>query len=364
MYVDGLVRYLDRPMGARYIRTNPDIVGAAWPEFLYVAALPSLSDNAHNDSLPPHPALKPLTLRELDRFQAIWQRGRSRLSVHNLSLLWGWKDLVRLWWTKQDGAVCVVVEDRGGFFMPLPPFGRPLDIAVLKSAWSLLEELNHGSGVSRIEGWEEVPNWVTKAGFLKMLNESEYLYRTDALVALKGSRLRSIRWAIHRSIREVRGVIRPFDPNDADACMALYRRWAIRRQMDLTGNGPGQALIRDGFWFHRRLILESESLGWSGWVFEKEGNILGYTFGAPISSNVFGVFLEITDRSVPGLAQRLFHAFCKEIFAKGYTWVNVMGDGGLAGLQHAKRLYRPTAMPSNWAVTKEGTSVCGLKPQP
>jgi Fe-S-cluster containining protein len=172
MYVDGLVRYLDRPMGARYIRTNPDIVGAAWPEFLYVAALPSLSDNAHNDSLPPHPALKPLTLRELDRFQAIWQRGRSRLSVHNLSLLWGWKDLMRLWWTKQDGAVCVVVEDRGEFFMPLPPFGRPLDIAVLKSAWSLLEELNHGSGVSRIEGWEEVPNWVTKAGFLKMLNES------------------------------------------------------------------------------------------------------------------------------------------------------------------------------------------------
>ena len=86
---------------------------------------------------------------------------------------------------------------------------------------------------------------------------------------------------------------------------------------------------------------------------ESERKVLAYTFGGEISEEMFGVFAEIADREVPGLAQTLFREFCREIEKDGYRLVNAMGDAGLPALRDAKMAYRPAALLPVFTATKD-----------
>ena len=340
-YAQRLARYLDSPVGGRYLLENPAAAGAHWPEFASVAALPSLSAPAEIKSHVPF-VLKPLTPREWPFVQRFFEQEVHRYSGCTLASLWGWSDLIRPWWTVIGESLCVVCEQAGGFFMPFPPLGGSLEEGVLKRAWQLLEELNSGCGVSRIEGWEPHQREAAQSlGFTWEPAEGEYLYRTEEVAALRGNRFRSQRWAVNRCRRAVDGELRPFEERDLTPCLQLYTRWAIQRQKAHSEERDVKALARDGLFLHRRLMMDHQPLGLMGRVFEADGKILGYTFGAPVSPDLFGVFLEIADRSVPGLAQRLSQEFCRQIQEAGYPWINAMGDGGLAGLRQAKQSYRP-----------------------
>ena len=98
--------------------------------------------------------------------------------------------------------------------------------------------------------------------------------------------------------------------------------------------------------------MDAEALGVSGWVAEESGEIRGYTFGTPISKELFCVMLEIAEPEIQGMASWLFRAYCQQLSA--YELINTMGDSQLTGLRENKRAYRPLELiPMETAVFAE-----------
>ena len=349
-YASGLAAYLEAPVAEEYVRRNPRIVGPFWPEFLSVSALPRLTGAAQGPARSPHSALQPVTPADIPLIrEALSLRSRS-CSGYTLAALMGWSDVIHLWRAAIGPFLCLFAEQAGGVFMPLPPLGPRLDASVLEGVWRILAEANQGSGVSRVEGVEEEDaETFRKAGFSLLEREREYLYSREELAALRGDRYRSQRWSANRFRRVGGWLLRPFEERDLVHCLQLYTRWAIQRQKNATEE-HARPLVRDGLFFHRRLMMDGRELGAVGRVLEVEGVIRGYTFGAPVSKETFCVFLEIADHAFPGAAQVLFQEFCREM--EGYRWVNAMGDSGLAGLRQAKLAYRPSGFAASWAAQR------------
>ncbi len=339
-YIQRLADYLEMPVGRDYLKENPNIIGPSWPEFVTMAALPTLTAAVREPAKSPHPALKKLTFEHKEILQGLLARSPHAFSGYTLPGIFGWSDLIRYWWMDVQGVFCLFAEQAGGLFMPIPPFGEPVSSELLQTVWNVLAEANQGSAVSRIEGIEptDVAAYAA-AGFKTAQAEPEYLYLRSNLADLRGDRFRSQRWAVNRSVRQMKEWhFRPFEPKDTLPCLQLYTLWGIRRQQREEGSFP-KALVRDGLFFHRRLMMDHQEFGLTGGVLETEGRVVGYTFGAPVSPQIFCVFLEIADSSLPGVAQLLFREFCRQM--DRYRFINAMGDCGIPGLRRAKEAYHP-----------------------
>lgn len=349
-YASGLASYLDLPVAEEYVRQNPRIVGPFWPEFVSVAALPRLTRTVQGPARPPHPSLQPVTFADLPRLREALSARRHSCSLYTAAALLGWCDAIQVWQTRIGTALCLFAEQAGGLFMPLAPLVGRSDAALLQEAWRILEEANQGAGVSRIEGIEpEEARLFRESGFILREQEREYLYRREDLAGLRGDRYRSQRWSANRFRRAGGWRFRPFEERDRVPCLQLHTRWAIERQRRAP-EPHARPLVRDGLFFHRRLMMSGPELGVVGRVLERGGVICGYTFGAPVSEETFAVLLEIADRSAPGAAQVLFQEFCREM--EGHRWINAMGDSGLEGLRRAKLGYRPAGFATAWSATR------------
>ena len=342
-YAMGLVEYLDNPIGHAYLKQNPKIIGSFWPEYVSVGGLPGATRLLQGEGPPepPHPALSLLTRDQEVKLCEALSRQEHRASHYTLAGLLGWSDLIRIWWAPLRDAVALFAQQAGGLFMPVPPLQGSLTSEAIREAWNILTQVNSGSGVSRIEGIEPADRPLfEQLGFSVRATEKEYLYRMEDLAHLRGDRYRSQRWAVNRCQRAVSYLFRPFEEKDLIPCLQLYTLWAIRRQRDSQEDPMEKRLVRDGLFFHRRLMMDWQRFGLVGRVLEVNGEVRAYTFGAPVSQRIFCVFLEIADRSVPGLAQTLFWEFSRELEGR-YVWLNAMGDCGLPRLQRAKATYRP-----------------------
>lgn len=352
-YAARLAGYLDTATGMEYLRQNPQVVGPSWPEYLWVSALPRATAwiQGRPEAKPPHPSLRSVTEADLPVLREALRERPHAVSHYTLASLLGWSDLISLWWAPLRQGFALFAEQAGGLFLPVPPLGGRLSADQVRQAWEILVEANRGAGVSRVEGVETPDLGLFKElGFSLRLGEQEYLYAASALARLSGDGYRSQRWAVNRCSRSISFRIRPFEEADLLPCLQLYTHWAIRRQKE-SSDDLGKKLLRDGLFYHRRLMMERDRFGLMGRVLESEGKILAYTFGAAVSERIFCVFAEIAERSVPGLGAVLFREFCREIEGKGYRWVNAMGDAGLPALRRAKMAYRPARMEEVFTAT-------------
>lgn len=350
-YSAELSRYLQRPEASAYVKMNPEIVGPMWPEFVVVAPMPEMAAALKKEAGAVYPALRLFSPADIPLLEEALLAGKHSHSSYTLAGLLGWSDLIRYWWSSQAGAFCLFAEQAGGFSMPLPPLGRKTDRRLIERVWGILTEANQGApSVSRVEGIEEaeVKVW-TEAGFHLAEGEQEYLYDRFALAGLKGDSYRSQRGAVNRGLKVGAYRWRPFKEGDLLPCLQLYTSWGISRQQE-TGDFMPRALIRDGLFFHRRLMMDWKIFVLTGRVLESDGKVRGYTFGAPVSKEMFCVFLEIADQAFPGIPQILFQEFCKEM--SSYRLINAMGDCGLPGLRKAKEQYHPLKLICTATATK------------
>jgi hypothetical protein len=137
---------------------------------------------------------------------------------------------------------------------------------------------------------------------------------------------------------------------DIQACLRLYQTWLAQYRERHPAKHEIE-MAQENFKVHQKALLEMagaryETVGAQliaplliGRVIEINGEISGYTFGVPLSSEIFYILFEITDLRIKGISQYLFREFCREL--KQYQYINAGGDSGLESLQRAKESYRP-----------------------
>ena len=231
--------------------------------------------------------------------------------------------------------------------MPILPMGQSLNQSVIRQAYRFILEANRAKQIARIEN---VPSglipFFSRLGFQSVQKETEYLYKTEALIQLKGDRYKSKRAACNLLIRNHPAAqLQPYQPAHLPDCLALYESWQQER-WEQSHDDIYRAILEDSRHSHQAGLMNYEKLGLIGKVVFIDGVLRGYTFGYPLNGEIFCILFEVTDLGIKGLAQFIFREFCREQAA--YRWINTMDDSGLENLKRVKQSYRPAKQLSSY----------------
>jgi hypothetical protein len=341
---------------AETIVANPSLIGRFQDEVVVLKTLPQLTARLTPQRVDSR--LRPLTLSDAPHFaQALEQAhvlSPAALAAYAFPYHYIWTSLLPYWWMESHETFFLFAQSPDGWFMPLLPLGpRPLDQAV-GEAFMLMQQWNGLSPVSRIENvMGPQKQLLERVGIRCRQKDGDYLYKAEALAALKGDHYKSQRALCNRVERERVIVIEPYRESHRAGCLALHELWVTQKQAG-DPDSMGMLLLEDAKAAHVLVFAEHERIGLSGTVAKVEDRIVAYTFGYWLTPRTWCVLLEVADRSMTGLAQWLFRETCRTAINAGATYINAMDDAGLSGLREAKLAYRPTALIENCVITGFG----------
>ena len=315
--------------------------------------------------------LVPLNLNDRQKFDLALNATRSISESPLAMLAWAphliWSHQFTYSWTRVEGWWCLFAEYPDGVYMPLPPLGpfnheQPApDPAgsyerVLQIVFEGMASMNGRRTVTRIENIpEELKPLFESCGYSVREKDADYLYRTQDLIGLKGDRYKSQRAACNQFMRLASSFQGGYQPSDQEACLALFDKWADQKRGVIPESGEGQdawlsrAMLDQTRQAHLAAMMHEQELGLEGRVIRVDGEICGYTFGYERNPQVWCVLLEVTDRTIPGLAQYLFREYCR--VHADYEFINTMDDSGLKRLAQSKMAYHPIRMVKNFIAT-------------
>ena len=298
------------------------------------------------------PSLRPLTLQDRARFEArLAERAFAGdpLAAYSFPFHFIWQGLLRYEWTELAGHVCLFAGNLDGSFLALPPIGPdPCGPAMVK-AFDFLSKRNTTPALTRIENAPaSLASRCREKGYRVAPKGPDYVYRRADLVALRGDRYKSQRAAYNHCVAHAKLMYRPFRPDDATACLALFQQWRRGVKHDAASD-LAVHIAKDAEHAHRQGVTHAADSGLIGRVVEVDGQIAAYTFGYPLNSTTFCILFEIADRTVKGLGAYIFREFCREL--ESYELINTMDDSGLEGLRRAKQAYHPAKLVESFIIS-------------
>ena len=139
--------------------------------------------------------------------------------------------------------------------------------------------------------------------------------------------------------------------------------------VELSGDMIGECLELEGLWFRasqakedvdelsderRSMIFALEhfnELGLVGGAIRVDGQMVAFTFGAPINHQTFGVHVEKANVNYEGAFTIINQEFCAHL-PSGFIYVNREEDLGIPGLRQAKLSYQPFLLLEKSAAVK------------
>jgi len=333
------------------IAAHPQLIGRFQDDVVVIKEVPRLTARLTS----PNARLSPLVPEDAPRFAEALKRAGllapDTLAAYAFPYHCMWMATLPYWWMEGEETFYLFARSPDGWFMPLPPLGpKPLARSVA-DAFSLMEQWNGHSPVSRIESvMEKQKRELSRAGYRFASTGGDYLYGARALAALMGDGYKSQRALCNRLEREQSVVVRPYRASDEAGCRSLYERWAAQKRAGQL-DSLGRLCLDDSHSPHMTVFARHETFALSGTVVVIGDAIAAYTFGYWLTPQTFCVLLEVADRSIPGLAQYLFREICRTAVAQGAQYINAMDDGGLASLRDAKQAYRPMKVIGSWIIT-------------
>ncbi len=338
-YARDLLAWLRTEAGAK-LAQHPGLVGPPQTDVIPLGAFNPMPVASQDDLdtaaarlglAPLQPADEPLVHERL--FQA-----NTFFASQSWPALSLWRDDFRYFWALRHGTLCLFAAYTDGVYMPLPPIGAAPGAAI-PWAWGVLESLNHGRPVGRIDNIAADRAGVFAAlGFELQPAGNEYLYATARLAALAGNDFKAQRHAINRAVRAGRLDYEPFRRRDLDACLYLLDRWRAARRRRAT-DPLDHAMLDDTARMHARGLESAAELNLTARVVRRGQRIVAYTVGFAVAPDTFCVALEVGDPDDTGIQAYIFRELCREHAATRF--INTMGDCGIARLAAAKRGYRP-----------------------
>jgi hypothetical protein len=299
--------------------------------------------------------LQPLALADRSWIEPLLDVNPSELSSRTFTGVYIWHEYFDYSWARLDGHVCLFAQYGPHTYMPWPPLAEPNTdrarlSAVVAQAFALMAASEDRGAAARIEGVDERERATFESlGYDVVPHATEYVYRREALVDLRGNAYKSKRWAWNEFVKRQVFILEPLADRHVADCLALYRRWRDAKS-GRTTDDLARAMAEDAESAHRIALTDRTALGLTGLVVIIDGRVAGYTLGGSVRPDVFGVWLEIADPAIRGLAAYLFREFCRA--QTGAEWISALDDSGLASLARVKQSYRPARLVRSFIVRR------------
>ncbi len=167
---------------------------------------------------------------------------------------------------------------------------------------------------------------------------AEYVYLSERLINLNGSDLKKRRNNLNLFLNKYgdRYTFEPITAKNINEAWDYHNRWFDE---NVDKNTDAESLIAENKII--RVAFDNwDGLGLVGGMVKIDGETLGYTYGSPISENMFDVHVEKADFTRNGIYQAINRDFAKHA-CEGYKYVNREEDLGIEGLRTAKTAYKP-----------------------
>ena len=277
----------------------------------------------------------------------------SGLSVHAFVNLFAWRGFFQFDVREIEGSLCVFAKDEMGCFQYVPPLGGRLTSKMIEECFRYQKEVNQGSNVTRVENVsQEQLKYFPEEKYHHFLKGHEYCYFRRDLEELKGEAYKSKRSDYNQFLKKYDPKYLKYDASMFEDCRKVYQLWMEQREK-VQRDDIYLQMLRENEEVHARVIRESRALGLMGRVVQVDQEIVGYTFGFEINSDIFCVLFEICDLNLAGLPVYIFRKFCSDPGVKKYSFINVMDDSGLDNMKRTKLSFRPSVCLPMYNVTEK-----------
>ncbi len=281
-------------------------------------------------------------------FQKYLKASTHQLSTYHFSSIFLWQDFFDFEFETAEGSLCVFANQKGASFLYLPPLGEHKR-SVVDHCFSKMNKVNPRT--ARIENVEEDGVGLFKNDFKIHTKSSEYVYKKEDLIELKGHDYKSQRHDIHHFQSHHTSLFRPYEERDFEDALRLYEDWAKSRH-DKHEDEVYRQMLQENRIVHELALLYYKALGLVGYVVEIDKKIAAYSFGYSLNSQIFCVLLEISDVSNTGLSSFIFNRVCADEFLREHTLINTMDDFGLSYVAASKQAYSPVQRPVSYIITQ------------
>ncbi len=165
----------------------------------------------------------------------------------------------------------------------------------------------------------------------------DYVYRTEDLISLRGSRLHAKRNHISRFSQAAAAEFVHVGDSNIALCAEFQDRWCETRRCteDLNLLGEWEAV--------KEALANYSALGLTGGAFLVGGRVEAFTFGELLNPETVVVHIEKANPEIPGTYAAINQRYCREHWS-GTRFVNREQDLGEAGLRRAKLSYHPVRL--------------------
>lgn len=178
-------------------------------------------------------------------------------------------------------------------------------------------------------------------------NYTDYIYRRESLATLSGKKLQpkrnfANRFANHYPDFETLPLTRELIAQ----CIDLDEKWADQKESETDAG-------RYTYEAERRSLITVfdnwEKLDGRGLVLRTGGEIVAFTYGAPINYDTFDVCVEKADTSYEGAFAMINREFARSL-PEQYVYLNREEDLGIEGLRRSKLSYHPEILLQKYTV--------------
>lgn len=175
----------------------------------------------------------------------------------------------------------------------------------------------------------------------------DYVYLRENLALLKGKKYQSKRNHINNFKKQYAYEYIPITPDIVPQCLMLECKWYKSNHTD-----EDEEELSDERRSLTYALHHFDALGLIGGAIRVDGQIIAFSFGAPINHNTFGVHVEKADVHYDGAYTVINQEFALHL-PERYLYVNREEDLGIEGLRRAKLSYNPTILLEKAAAIKK-----------
>ncbi len=272
-----------------------------------------------------------------------------QLSPYHFSSIFLWQDFFDFEFEIVEDSLCIFAQQEGACFLYLPPLTPTIKVSVLEYCFLKMNKIN--PRVARIENVQQSQLLFFENLFKVQTKSSEYVYRKEDLIDLKGQDYKSQRHDIHRFQSQCQSLFRPYEDKDFKQCLSLYESWAQNRHDKHTDQVYRQMLSENKI-VHELALNFHKALGLVGYIVEVDKKIVAYSFGYSLNTEIFCVLLEIADVKISGVNAFIFNRVCSDEKFKEHALINTMDDFGLPFVAASKQAYHPVEKPVSYIITQ------------
>lgn len=267
-------------------------------------------------------------------FDLFLSRSYPRISYGSFANLFAWSSVEEIRWKIIEDCLCIVATEGREPTMILPPLGFDNFPAAITQCLETFQRLKVPQLFIEYATNHSCQNL---KDFQRISRSGDYLYETQKMIDLTGSKLASKRQSRNAFLKKYQNVrTETFTPNHAEDCIKLLETWETQVQhsvaIDLKRSQEVVATTN--------AIQNAAALGLIGMVLYAENQIVGFTFGEKLDDSTCSILIEKTNREFTGSAQYIFSEFCRQYWADT-QWCNVGDDWEIPSLAWTKQSYYP-----------------------